>query len=448
MSKPQVPFGNDFRKKYFAKLDPKVVNVNHGSFGMTPDPLFESYIRYLEEQNKFPEESIRYTDRDDYLKAVKMLADEKVLNCDYTNLALVENATIGVNIILRSFPFAKGDKIVITSTTYRACVNTVKFLKTRLGIEIVTIELNFPLTDKEILEKFEEAFEKEKPKLCLFDTVTSLPCVKLPFVQIAELCKKYDVLSLIDGAHGIGLVEFSLKDIKPDFFVTNLHKWYFVQRGCAILYVDPKHHTKVHPIPISFGYLDDDEVLETDELNKMRFINTFQYVGTTNRAAISTIPEAIRFRQEVCGGDQAIMKYCNDLCHQVIELFTKTVWPNTSYLTNEDESAVTSMVTIEVPLDQYAADDFDRDDLRRCLLYIEEQICSKHNTFIPFCIHNGKLFVRFSCQIYNEIKDYTFAAEVIQKVFKEFFDNKVYNELKSSTKSGAVFLAIDKLSIS
>ncbi|CUM47548.1 unnamed protein product [Debaryomyces fabryi] len=105
------------------------------------------------------------------------------------------------------------------------------------------------------------------------------------------------------------------------------------------------------------------------------------------------------------------------------------------------------MVCIEVPIEKYATEDFDRADLKECLLYLEERICNKHNTFVPFCLNNEKVYARFSCQLYNDIDDYVYAGETIVKELQEFFDNEVYNNLKNSPKSGAIFLAVDKLSI-
>lgn len=200
-------------------------------------------------------------------------------------------------------------------------------------------------------------------------------------------------------------------------------------------------------MPISFSYLDDNEPLETEELNKMRFINTFHYTGTKNKPNIPIIGEAILFRKDICGGESVIRKYCEGLSHEVVELFTKKIWPCTTYLDNEDGSAITAMVNIEIPIEQYATKDFDRSDLKRYLLYLEERICFKHNTFVPFSVNNGKAYARFSCQLYNDIDDYIYAGEIILKELKEFFDNEVYNDLKSTPKSGAVFLAVDKLSI-
>lgn len=446
MPESKVPFGKPFRQKYFAKLDPNVINVNHGSFGLTPDPIFKSYMKNIEKQNLFPEKTLRFDDRNDYIKALKLVADKELLNCDFHNLALLENATLAVNAVLRSYPFVKGDKIVIASTTYKACANTVNFLEKRIGIELIVIELNFPLTNSEILELFRREFEQNSPKLCLFDTVSSLPSIRFPFEQIIDLCREYEVLSLVDGAHGIGLVELSLEDLRPDFLITNLHKWFYIQIGCAILYVDSKHQRKIHSIPISHSYLDDDEVLESEELNNMRFINTFQFTGTTNKANIPTIEEAINFRKDICGGESVIRRYCEDLSHQVVEVFTKTIWPNTTYLDNEDDSAITAMVNIQVPIEQYYTEDFDRNELKDCLLYLEEHICFKYNTFVPFCINNEKVYARFSCQLYNDIDNYIYAGEAILKALKEFFENKIYNDLKASARSGAIFLAVEKLS--
>lgn len=437
-----APFGKQFREEYFLKLDPKVVNVNHGSFGLTPDPLFDSYIKNIEKSNLFPEKSLRYDDRNDYINALKLLAEKDLLDCDYRSLAILDNASVAVNTVLRSYPFTRGDKIVVTSTTYKACLNTVRFLENRCGVELLVIELAYPLNNAQILKKFEDVFRTESPKLCLFDTVSSLPAIKLPFVQITELCRKYNVLSLIDGAHGIGLIELSMRDILPDFFISNLHKWLFVERGCAVLYVNEKHQRKIHTFPISHSYLHDDDSLDND-VKDMRFVDTFQFVGTTNKANISTIGEAIKFRRDICGGEVAIRKYCNELSRKVGEVLTKEIWPKTTFLDNDDDTAITAMINIETPMEQYITKEFDRNDLKRCLLYLEEKICLEHNTFVPFFINNNKVYARFSCQIYNEMDDFIYAGKVVLKEIKQFFENKVYNDLKTMPKSGSVFQATE-----
>ena len=52
--------------------------------------------------------------------------------------------------------------------------------------------------------------------------------------------------------------------------------------------------------------------------------------------------------------------------------------------------------------------------------------------------HHGKLYARFSCQIYNELDDYDYASDVVLKVLKSLFNSdmftKWYNEQNGSGK--------------
>ena len=52
-----------------------------------------------------------------------------------------------------------------------------KVLHDRYGVEFIVVDLNYPITDEEILSKFERVFVEEKPKLCMFDTISSMPGV-------------------------------------------------------------------------------------------------------------------------------------------------------------------------------------------------------------------------------------------------------------------------------
>ena len=59
----------------------------------------------------------------------------------------------------------------------------------------------------------------------LIDTVLTFPGARMPWEALVQACKDMGILSLIDGAHGIGHIDLShLGEVGPDFFVSNCHK--------------------------------------------------------------------------------------------------------------------------------------------------------------------------------------------------------------------------------
>jgi hercynylcysteine S-oxide lyase len=59
----------------------------------------------------------------------------------------------------------------------------------------------------------------------MFDTVLTFPGVRMPWETLVRACKDLAVLSLIDGAHGIGHIDLKrLGNVGPDFFTSNCYK--------------------------------------------------------------------------------------------------------------------------------------------------------------------------------------------------------------------------------
>lgn len=126
-------------------------------------------------------------------------------------------------------------------------------------VELVSIHLDYPLEDDEIVELTREAIERENSnggnfRMAVFDAITSVPGVRFPFEKINRLVQDNGILSLIDAAHAIGQIELNLGELDADFFVANCHKWSFTPRGCAILYVPSRNQGFVHPTSINYAY--------------------------------------------------------------------------------------------------------------------------------------------------------------------------------------------------
>jgi len=106
----------------------------------------------------------------------------------------------------------------------------VSYITETTPASAVKIEYTYPVEDEWLVDAFRRQVREVREsggrvKIAVFDTVVSMPGVRMPFERLTEACREEGVLSCIDGAHGVGHVEVDLGALDPDFFVSNCHKY-------------------------------------------------------------------------------------------------------------------------------------------------------------------------------------------------------------------------------
>ena len=180
-----------------------------------------------------PDTFIRYTYAPLLDKSRALVAN--LLGVPVDEVVLVSGATIGLNEVLRGLTWEEGDVIVVFETVYGALEKTVEYVcKINKGLEMEKVTIAWPIGDDDLLRSFEDLVQgvqingigKRRVRLAIFDTVCSMPGVRMPWERLVAKCKELGVLSLVDAAHGIGMFPLDhLGEVKPDFFVSNLHKY-------------------------------------------------------------------------------------------------------------------------------------------------------------------------------------------------------------------------------
>lgn len=400
-------FGREFRKKHF-EFEEGVVELNHGSYGAAPTVVVEAQLKHIKQKHSFPNRYLRYELFDISRECRKQIS--KVVDADYHDVVFTPNATTAVNAVLRSYPWKRGDKIAYFSTIYGACLNTLRFIDTMIGLQLVPIELDFPMTDAQIEAAMTKVLnENPDTKMVFMDTVTSMPAVVLPWENLVRICRERNVLSFVDGAHGIGLIPISLRTARPDYFTSNLHKWMYGTTSTAILYVDPAHHRQVAPVPISWIYVEPSKELDPDQARNI-LGDTFCYVATADYSAMQSTIELLNFRKEICGGDEVIFEYQNKLAKEASKMIcdefgTKDI--NTS-------STPMAMFTILFPYE------IEPELQRDFILFAHEKFAKEYKTFIPLESYKNKLYARFSASIYLELDDFKVGIAAIRSVVEEW----------------------------
>jgi isopenicillin-N epimerase len=233
-------------------LDPSVCFLNHGSFGSTPKELLETQQSLRMTMEREPVDFLirEYATRWE----ASIDAVSEFLGSDREGTVFVHNATTGVNAVISSLDFGPEDQILTTNHRYDAVRNTFEYAANRRGIEVVEARVPFPLEDPSaIVEAVSQAITP-RTKLLVVDQISSPTALIFPVDALIAVARSHGIPVLVDGAHAPGQVEVNLREMAPDFWVGNLHKWMCAPKGAAVLYVGEPWRDQIHPTTISHGF--------------------------------------------------------------------------------------------------------------------------------------------------------------------------------------------------
>lgn len=230
-------------------LDEDVVFLNHGSFGACPSRVIEKRIELVRELERQP---LDFLVRNYPARLFEQIAFlEGFTGAQKGSIALIPNATSGVNTVLRSIPLEKGDEVVFGSHEYFATRNAAVFHSSGAGAKAVEVVMPFPVSgDGEVLDAV-MAKVTGRTRLVVLDHVTSATGLVLDIAPLVRELGWRGIDVLIDGAHAPGMIPLNLSSLGAAYYTGNCHKWMCAPKVCAFLYVRPDRQSLVHPLAVS-----------------------------------------------------------------------------------------------------------------------------------------------------------------------------------------------------
>lgn len=280
-------------------LDPAVTFLNHGSYGACPKAVLEHQAALRAELEAEP---VLFLGRklDERLDLARARLGEFV-GADPDDLAFVTNATGGVNAVLRSLAFWSGDEVLTTDHCYAACKNTLDYVAGRAGVKVNVAVVPFPLASPDEVVAAVMAKVTPKTRLALLDHITSPTALVLPIARLVSELDARGIDTVVDGAHGPGMVPLDLNTLGAAYYTGNCHKWLCTPKGSAFLHVRRNRQAAIHPLTISHGHVGERE-------GRTRFRLEFDWMGTSDPTAWLTVPMAIDYLGSlVPGGWPALM---------------------------------------------------------------------------------------------------------------------------------------------
>jgi selenocysteine lyase/cysteine desulfurase len=260
-------------------------NLEAGYWGMMAAPVLAAYHRNVDRVNR----ESSYFARREY-PAITGAVREKVateLGVDAGEIAFARNATEALQSIIGQYNrLQPGDTVLYADLDYPAMQMAMNALAARRGATVATLDLPEPATRESLIAAYTTALDAHpRTRLLLLTHPSNKNGLMLPLRAITDLARARGVDTVVDAAHAFGQVPLSLADTGATFAGVNLHKWVGAPIGVAALYIRKDALARIERAHGDDGPLDR--------------IDSRIHTGTTDFAAVMTVPDALDFQDRI-----------------------------------------------------------------------------------------------------------------------------------------------------
>jgi selenocysteine lyase/cysteine desulfurase len=220
-----------------------VTYCNTGTLGATPREVMAAMTTRLRDTETllpdwpyFQPDGEPLTGYQPLLQARQRLAT--FLGADADEIAITQNATMGMNDLGNGLDWQAGDEVLTTDQEHGGAVSIFRLLAKRRGIVLKELPLSQAASGgpDAIVEMFRAAMTP-RVKVIMVSHVTSQLGIQMPVHELIALARQHGALSFIDGAQVVGCQTVNLHAINCDAYVASPHKWLLAPKGTGVLYV-------------------------------------------------------------------------------------------------------------------------------------------------------------------------------------------------------------------
>lgn len=220
-----------------------VAYCNTGTLGASPREVVEALtegIRRLEvDLAAWPYEQPDGEPLTGYQKLPEVRAAlGRFIHAPGADIALTQNATMGINFLANGLDLAPGDEVLSTDQEHGGGISPWRLLAKRRGIVVKELPLEPVLAQgpDAVVALFEAAMTP-RTKVVMFSHITTGLGARLPARELCALARSRGALSVVDGAQAVGQVQVDLRSLACDAYVGSPHKWMMAPKGTGFLYI-------------------------------------------------------------------------------------------------------------------------------------------------------------------------------------------------------------------
>jgi cysteine desulfurase / selenocysteine lyase len=375
--------------------------LNNAGAGIMSTKTYEVIINYLKlerEIGAYHAAAKSKTLSDNfYINAAKLINANSP-----SEIAYMDSASRGWNMIVYGTPLKKGDTILTLSSEFGTNLITL-FNYAKLNdfkVCVIKCDINGSFLIEEIENKL-----KEGAKLIAISHAVAHGSIINPVEEIGKLAKKYGAYYIVDGCQTVGQIKVDVQSIQCDAYMTTGRKWLCGPRGTGFLYVKSSSQMRTTQLDLASADLifdDNLNLIRIEVRNDAKQFELWEKSFANLLGLSSAIEECLESKIEVIS--VKIQELSNKLrfaasSNENIKLIGKTI----------SLSGILGFYLDDYSKESYVQNEFDKFDLR--ISTMSDWDCPMH-----FPKNGANKIFRLSPHFYTDNDTIEKACEIISKI--------------------------------
>jgi isopenicillin-N epimerase len=378
-------------------LDDRVTQLNAGTCSPTPRPVFDRAAALRRRQAESPTE-FQWRDAWPLLRASRV-ALGGYLNADPSDLALVENVTVAINIAARSLQLPAGAEVVTTDHEYGSMLKLWDRLAAQHGWRLRVAALPARIDDPRQIVDAVRALVNDRTRVLFFSHVSSPSGLVLPARELCALARSAGAVSVIDGAHAPGNLDLDLAALDADVYCANCHKWLMAPASVGFLHANRRVKSTLRSAVSSWGHGYAADAIDEDVYpGTTNWHYDMEFHGTTDRSPQMSLPETLAFRESI-GGNAAVRARVRAL---TVHLRERMKSLGLAAWLPHDERLVSTMTAFPLPAAyQSGGGGFIAAPSDSPAQRLQKRLWERYRIEVPATTCAGRVFLRVSTAWFN-----------------------------------------------
>jgi L-cysteine/cystine lyase len=290
-----------------------IIYMNTGWSGPSPTSVTRRITEQLEwETNRGPA-TLEAVARSLEVEEALTGAVASLLHAPSECIALTQNTTQGLVIVLNGMDWRSGDELVTCSLEHPAVMLPSLFLQNSHGVRVRVADLS-PRDDRETILTRIESCLSPRTRLVFLSHIQYSCGLRLPVREIADMVHRHGAYLLLDGAQCAGQIVLDMKAMDCDFYSFPGHKWLLGPDGAGSLFLRKELIPEITPRYPAYAAAENTDLAALQV--KMNAASPRKFnLSTTSTALEAGMAEAIAYNQE--NGGAAIEARSLDLAEML-----------------------------------------------------------------------------------------------------------------------------------